>query len=157
LHNPVVLTSSSRIGGISAEADEEFLFECFIDSPELAELKLIGSPKMLLLGSTGAGKTAIIKKIQQESDNANLIQLDEIAIGYLANSDVINFLIGLDVNLDIFFQALWKHVILIEFIRLKFKVENEEKSRFVFSQMIYSAHSKTRRFCSEMMRKLSVT
>lgn len=144
MSNPIVLSSSSRVGRISAEADEEFLFECFVDSPALAELKLAGSPKMLLLGSTGAGKTAIIRKIKQESASANLIQLDEIAIGYLANSDVINFLLGLDVSLDLFFQALWKHVILIEFIRLKFNVESEEKSRFVFSQMI-SAFSRDQR------------
>lgn len=144
LSNPIVLSSSSRIGHISAEADEEFLFDCFVDLPALAELKLSGSPKMLLLGSTGAGKTAIIRKLQQESDSANLIQLDEMALGYLGNSDVINFLIGIDVNLDLFFQALWKHVVLIEFIRLKFKVENEEKSRFVFSQ-IFDAFSRDQR------------
>ncbi len=142
--NPIVLNNTSRIGRISAEADEEFLFECFVDSPALAELKLKDSPKMLLLGSTGAGKTAIIRKIQQESDSANLIQLDEMALGYLGNSDVINFLVSLDVNLDLFFQALWKHVILIEFIRLKFKVDNEEKSRYIFSQ-IFSAFSKDQR------------
>lgn len=144
LSNPIVLNNTSRIGRISAEADEEFLFECFVDSPALAELKLSASPKMLLLGSTGAGKTAIIRKIQQESGSANLIQLDEVALGYLGNSDVINFLVGLDVNLDLFFQALWKHVILIEFIRLKFKVDNEEKSRYIFSQ-IFSAFSKDQR------------
>ena len=144
MSNPIVLNNTSRIGRIAAEADEEFLFECFVDSPALAELKLTDSPKMLLLGSTGAGKTAIIRKIQQESDNANLIQLDEMALGYLGNSDVINFLIGLDVNLDLFFQALWKHVILIEFIRLKFKVDNEEKSRYIFSQM-FSAFNRDQR------------
>ena len=107
LSNPIVLSSNSRIWRISAEADEEFLFECFVDSPALAELKLNGSPKMLLLGSTGAGKTAIIRKLEQESGSANLIQLDEMALGYLGNSDVINFLISLDINLDLFFQALW--------------------------------------------------
>tara|TARA_R110002072_G_scaffold39033_7_gene112539 strand:+ start:1790 stop:3430 length:1641 start_codon:yes stop_codon:yes gene_type:complete len=144
LSNPITLTSNSRIGRISAEADEEFLFECFVDSPALAEFKLNDSPKMLLLGSTGAGKTAIIRKIQQESSSANLVQLDEVALGYLGNSDVINFLISLDINLDLFFQALWKHVILIDFIRIKFKVDNEEKSRFIFSQM-FAAFSRDQR------------
>jgi len=80
LSNPIVLSNSSRIGRISAEADEEFLFECFVDSSALADLKQSDSPQMLVLGSTGAGKTAIIRKIQQESDSANLIQLDEMAL-----------------------------------------------------------------------------
>lgn len=135
LSNPIVFNAGSRIGKISAEADEEFIFECFVDIPALAELKEIGSPKMLLLGSTGAGKTALIRKIEQEQSNANFIHLDEMALDYLGNSDVIQFLVSIDVNLDLFFQALWKHVILIEFIRLKFNVEDERKSRFIFSQI----------------------
>lgn len=135
MSNPIVLNANARIGKISAEADEEFLFECFVDIPALSELKQAGSPKMLLLGSTGAGKTAIIKKIEKDSKNASSIQLDEMALDYLGNSDVIQFLTSIDVNLDLFFQALWKHVILIEFIRLKFNVADEQKSRFVFSQI----------------------
>lgn len=142
--NPIVLNSGARIGKISAEADDEFLFECFVDSPALSELKLKNSPKMLLLGSTGAGKTAIIRKIEKESDSASLIQLDEMALGYLGNSDVINFLVSLDVNLDLFFQALWKHVILIEFIRLKFNVDDEGKSKYIFGQ-IFDTFSRDKR------------
>jgi hypothetical protein len=136
LTNPIIFNSSSRIGKISAEADEEFLFECFVDIAALAELKEVGSPKMLLLGSTGSGKTAIIRKIEKEYDRSNFIQLDEMALDYLGNSDVIQFLVSIDVNLDLFFQALWKHVILIEFIRLKFNVSDEQKSQFVFSQIL---------------------
>ncbi|GAA6209008.1 hypothetical protein NBRC116601_23010 [Cognatishimia sp. WU-CL00825] len=135
MQNPIVFNASSRIGRISAEADEEFLFECFVDVSALAELKEIGSPKMLLLGSTGAGKTAIIRKIEKEFARSNSIQLDEMALDYLANSDVIQFLVEIDVNLDLFFQALWKHVVLIEFIRLKFNVCDEQKSKFIFSQI----------------------
>jgi hypothetical protein len=145
LSNPIVFNAGSRIGKISAEADEEFLFECFIDTAALSELKEIGSPKMLLLGSTGSGKTALIRKIERDYERANLIQLDEMALDYLGNSDVIQFLISIDVNLDLFFQALWKHVILIEFIRLKFNVNDERKSRFVFSQIFDAFRSDQRK------------
>ncbi|WP_139816283.1 P-loop ATPase, Sll1717 family [Planktotalea arctica] len=135
MSNPIIFNASSRIGKISAEADEEFLFECFVDIDALAELKEIGSPKMILLGSTGTGKTALIRKIEFDYQRANFIQLDEMALDYLGNSDVIQFLLSIDVNLDLFFQALWKHVILIEFIRLKFNIQDEQKSKFVFSQI----------------------
>ena len=134
--NPIVFNTLSRIGKIAAEADEEFLFDCFIDIPALLELKETSSPKMLLLGSTGAGKTALIRKIEKDCQYSNLIQLDEMALDYLGNSDVIQFLISIDVKLDTFFQALWKHVILIEFIRLKFRVDNEQKSKFIFNQIL---------------------
>lgn len=134
--NPIVFNTGSRIGKISAEADDEFLFECFVDVPALIELTEPSSPKMLLLGSTGAGKTALIRKIEKDAESSNFIQLDEMAIDYLANSDVIQFLVSLDVNLDLFFQALWKHVILIEFIRLKFQVTDEKKSKYIFGQIL---------------------
>ncbi|MFV1496597.1 hypothetical protein VW040_09690 [Phaeobacter sp. JH85H1] len=142
--NPIIFSASSRIGKISAEADEEFLFDCFVDVAALSELRQAGSPKMLLLGSTGSGKTALIRKIERDSSSASLIQLDEMALDYLGNSDVIQFLISIDVNLDLFFQALWKHVILIEFIRLKFQVSDEQRSKFVFSQ-IFEAFARDQR------------
>ena len=135
LSNPVILNSTSRIGLIAAENDDEFLFKCFVDSSALAELKNKDSSKMLLLGSTGAGKTAIIRKIEAESDRASLIEVREMALNYIGNSNVINFMISLGVDLDIFFQALWKHVILLEFIRLKYNVNDENKSIIVFQRI----------------------
>ncbi|MDB4020159.1 hypothetical protein N9491_06055 [Planktomarina temperata] len=134
------MNTASRIGSIAAEADDEFLFDCFVDIPALTALKDTNSPKMLLLGGTGAGKTALIRKIEKDCRSVSSIQLDEMALDYLANSDVIQFLLSIDINLDVFFQALWKHVILIEFIRLKFNVNDAQKSKFVFSQ-IFSAFS----------------
>jgi predicted ABC-type ATPase len=50
---------------------------------------------MLLLGSTGSGKTSLIRKIEKDSESASLIQLDEMAMDYLGNSDVIQFLISM--------------------------------------------------------------
>jgi len=144
LSNSIEFSATSRIGNISAEADEEFLFKCFVDVAALSELRQADSPKMLLLGSTGSGKTAIIRKIERDSESSSLIQLDEMALDYLGNSDVIQFLISIEVNLDLFFQALWKHVILIEFIRIKSQVSDESKSRFIFSQ-IFNSFSKDQR------------
>lgn len=143
--NPVIFNASSRIGKIAAEADEEFLFNCFVDVPALTELQDAISPKMLLLGSTGSGKTALIRKIRKSNNNSNIIELDEIALDYLGNSDVIQFLVSIDVDLDLFFQALWKHVILIEFIRLKFNVDNEQKSKAVFGQILSAFGSDDRK------------
>ena len=136
MSNPIIFNTNSRIGKIAAEADEEFLFDCFVDIQALADLKDVTTPKMILLGSTGAGKTALIRKIEKDCNNANIIQLDEMALSYLGNSDVVQFLLSIDVSLDLFFQALWKHVILIEFIRLKFNVDSEQKSKRVFSQIL---------------------
>ena len=116
MNNPIIRTGA-KIGQIAAEADDEFLFKCFIDHPALEEIKNPTSPKMILLGSTGVGKTAFVRMIEKQERRCHSIELDELSLSYISNSDVINFLLALDVPLDHFFQALWKHVICIEYIK----------------------------------------
>jgi hypothetical protein len=132
--NPII-AREERIGQISAEADEEFLFECFFDHPSLAILEDAKSPKMIVLGSTGIGKTAMMRMIQKKHDRCHSIELDELSLNYISNSDVVNFLIALDVPLDHFFQALWRHVICIEYIKLRFRVDSAVKSERFFARV----------------------
>ncbi|ANW05381.1 hypothetical protein LMTR13_07875 [Bradyrhizobium icense] len=56
-------------------------------------------------------------------------------MSYVSNSDALNFLHAIGADLDLLFQALWKHVLCIEFIRLKFSVTNETNSRSVFERL----------------------
>lgn len=124
----LIIPNSAAIGQISAEADDEFLFQCFFDHPSYSEISDPKSSKMIILGSTGVGKTAIIRKLEQEKERCISIQLDELSLSYISNSDVINFLIAVDVPMDHFFQALWRHVICLEYIKIRFRVDNEQKS-----------------------------
>lgn len=123
-----IISRYTQIGAVDADADDEFLFNCFVDHPALAEIKNPESPKMVLLGSTGIGKTAFIRKIERDEKSCHKIEIEELSLNYLSNSDVISFLMALDVPLDHFFQALWKHVICIEYIKLRFEIENEDSS-----------------------------
>lgn len=131
-HNPIVLKPDTNIGNSSAEADDEFLFQCFFDHPALVALQDMESSKLFASGRTGSGKTAIIRMINKNNENVSEIDLNELALEYVANSDIIRFLNALDVDLDLFYQALWKHVFCIEYIRMKFSVEDENKSRNIF-------------------------
>lgn len=124
-----IILANETIGHVSAEADESFLVPCFIDHEALSYLKDRNSSKMVLLGSTGAGKTAILTMLEKNSASAKSIQLDEVSLNYIANSDVINFLSDLGVPLDHFFQAMWKHVIICEYIKLRFSVDTEARSQ----------------------------
>lgn len=126
--NPVI-PANAAIGHIAAEADDEFLFNCFVDHPALQEIKNRHSPKMIILGSTGIGKTAILRALEKDEERCQNIRLDEMSLSYISNSDVINFILALDVSLDRFFQALWKHVICIEYIKLRFSVDSQMKSQ----------------------------
>ncbi len=135
--NPIILRNNLEIGTMDADNDDEFLFECFVDLPALLDLKNTNSPKMLLLGSTGIGKTALIRKIKNDcKKNASLVELKEMSLNYIQNNDVIKFLDGFDIDLRFFFQALWKHIILIEYIRLKFDINSEQKSKNLLADIL---------------------
>jgi len=142
--NPIVIRPDTKIGNIAAENDDEFLFNCFVDHPALASVLDTTSPQMLVSGRTGSGKTAIIRMVEHQKDHVDKIDLHELALNYIANSDIIRFLNALDIDLDLFFQALWKHVLGIEFIRMRFSVKNADDSRGIFSR-IREAFSKNDR------------
>jgi hypothetical protein len=133
--NPIVIRANESIGQISAEADDDFLFECFVDHPALAEFSDTRSPKMLLLGGTGSGKTALIRMINKNQERCHLIQLEELSLTYISNSDVLQYLAALDVPLAQFFQALWKHVICLEYMKLRYAVSDESKSRRIWGNI----------------------
>jgi len=131
----IVFRPGTNIGHISAEADDEFLFPCFVDNPALSTVTDLENSKMLIAGRTGAGKTALIKKIAHDKQNASEIDLSELAMSYVSNSDIIQFLSALNIDLDLLFQALWKHIFCLEYIRCKFEVKNEQQSSSLFKSL----------------------
>jgi len=133
--NPIILRADADIGKRSAEADEYFLFQCFIDHPSFSVLKDMDSPKCFASGRTGTGKTAFLKMIEKQADYSTEIDLQEMSLDYVSNSNIIRFLVSLNVDLDLFFQALWKHVLCIEYIRIKYSVDTETKSRRFYSSI----------------------
>lgn len=135
ISNPLILRPDANIGNSSAEADDEFLFDCFFDHPSLSVLDDISSAKLFASGRTGIGKTALLRMISYSNENVSSIDLTDLALNYVANSDVIQFLHALDIDLDLFYQALWKHVLCLEFIRLRFNVDNTYTSQSAFSRI----------------------
>ncbi len=130
-----VLRSDANIGNNSAEADDDYLFKCFVDHPALSQITDIDSAKMFISGRTGVGKTAFMRMIEKNQTSTSEIDLADLALGYVANSDIIQFLNALGVDLDIFFQTLWKHVFCIEYIRLRYNVRNSSDSKSWFASL----------------------
>lgn len=131
--NPVIIRPDTSIGNNSAEADDEFLFECFVDHPALEAARDVTNSKMFVLARTGGGKTAILRKIQRQyPETSSVIDLSGLSMDYVANSNIVRFLQSIDVDLDLFFQALWKHVLCLEYIRLRYNISNDENSRQLF-------------------------
>jgi hypothetical protein len=57
-------------------------------------------------------------------------------MSYVSNSDVLSFLHAIGADLDLMFQVLWRHVLCIEFIRLRFSVGDENVSRSTFAWIV---------------------
>ena len=126
--NKIIFATDSNIGNVSAETDDEFLFRCFVDHPALSTIKDMKNSKMFLLGSTGVGKTAFLRMVEK-NENAKFIELYELSMSYLSNSDTIQFLQKIDVDISFFLQALWRHVICIELIKMAMKIEDEDDTK----------------------------
>ncbi len=134
--NPIITSSANSIGNLSAEADDEFLFACFVPHPAFEILSDFSSAKTIISGRTGSGKTAIIRKVAHDQRNAVQVELPELSMNYVANSDIIRFLLSLGLNLDLLFQTLWKHIFCIEFIRLRYHIKDSESSYGIFSRFV---------------------
>lgn len=133
--NTIALKRGVHIGSGNAENDDEFLFECFVDYPPVEECMRMTSPAMIVAGRTGEGKTAILRHIEQNSEHSAFIDPAEMSMSYVSNSDALRFLTAIGADLDLLFQVLWKHVLCIEFIRLRWGVDSTQKSRTIFTKI----------------------
>lgn len=147
--NPVVLRHGMSIGTGNAESDDEFLFKCFVEHPALQDARNPNSSGMIIAGRTGAGKTAILRGIQHDTNQQVEIDPAEMAMDYVANSDALRFVYAIGGDLNLLFQVLWKHVLCIEFIRLRYDVRNEQKSRNIFDSLV-------ERFLTDQRKKKSI-
>ncbi len=124
------------IGAIAAEEDDHFLEQCFVDSGFLSRLIDTGNTASILLGRTGIGKSALLKEVHDRNiENSIEIDPEEFSIRYISNSNVISFFESIGVNLDIAYQMLWKHVLCVELIKLKYNVRSKEQSNSIFDKL----------------------
>ncbi|MDT9601085.1 P-loop ATPase, Sll1717 family [Sphingosinicella rhizophila] len=133
--NPVVLRRGAGIGTGNAETDDDFLFDCFVEYPPVEECRRATSPVMVVAGRTGSGKTAILRYLERETHRSTSLDPFEMSMSYVSNSDALRFLNAIGADLDLFFQVLWKHVLCIEYIRLRWDVDSADKSRNIFSKL----------------------
>jgi hypothetical protein len=113
--------STDTIGAAGAEDDREFLSECFVDTGLLGLLKEMNDNRLIVLGRTGAGKSALLGTLEaSEPEHVIRVSPEQLALNYVANSTVLNFFAELGVNLDPFFKLLWRHVLTVEILARHF-------------------------------------
>jgi ABC-type arginine transport system ATPase subunit len=123
------------IGDPSAESDADFLSACFVDNGSLERLRTCDDHRGILLGRTGAGKTALLRRLAETEERVVVLDPHDIALRHLADSTIIRFFESLGVNMDLFYQALWRHVFVVELIKLRFGLDSEDAKLQAVEQM----------------------
>lgn len=73
------------------------MLNCFVDLGDLDTIENFKDARCLLIGRTGAGKTALITKLQEDHENrVILIDAEALAMNYISNSSVVSALMELD-------------------------------------------------------------
>ena len=106
-----------NIGVAAAEADIDFLKDCFVDAGDVGILSNCRDPRSIVVGRTGSGKTALLSRLLGTEDRVIDIRPESLALSYISNSTILNFFDHLGVKLDIFFKLLWRHVFIVELLK----------------------------------------
>ena len=133
--NRVFFQAGARIGFADAEDDSDYLDECYIDIEQVQQILNTEDPGSILLGRTGCGKTAAIMHIGRVQDNVIQIEPENLSLNFISNSNILSFFHGLGVNLDLFFQLLWRHVLCVELLNYHYKVKGKKKFENIYEYL----------------------
>lgn len=117
-----------NVGNIDAEFDS-FLAEVFLDRGDLRILQDTKNAKSVIVGRTGAGKTALLLQLENTKEHVLRIHPDALSLQYLSNSTILPTLVRVGVNLDLFYALLWRHIFVMELIRARFNLLEDEGKR----------------------------
>jgi Cdc6-like AAA superfamily ATPase len=149
------LRKGINVGGLAAETDP-LLNEAFVDLGYLRRVTDTNDPAFLIVGRTGSGKTALIKQIKKETSQVSVLDPEELSMQYLHNS-VLRTIAAWGVNLDIFYKYLWRHVCILELIRMRYGDADDVPSRiqqiFDLTQLFGRGQKKARQVSQDYLRE----
>jgi hypothetical protein len=125
---PILIAKNASIGAVDAYEDTDYRSDCFVDPGWLGEARDCASRRSLVLGRTGAGKSALLLELARVEDNVIEIDPSEFAFRYIENSNVIQFFQAAGVNLDLFYRLLWRHVLVVELLKKRYKLSHPNDS-----------------------------
>lgn len=120
------LKSSFTLGGEAAEADP-LLEKAFFDSSDYKVIASKDDHRCFIVGRTGAGKSAALQRLE-EINPQHVIRINPVnlSLPYITNLQAIRYLDSLEVNLDTFWNTLWKHVLIVEIMRHRYNVTTSD-------------------------------
>lgn len=116
-----VFRKNLSIGSLDAETDT-FLEECFVETEAYKVLSdfSASSPyfnKRVLVGRTGSGKTALLTQLYNTNKfKCEVVEAEKTIFEYISNNVFISKLAEKEVDLKIFYKALWTHVLLVKIL-----------------------------------------
>lgn len=127
---------NAKIGEAAAEMDDEFLFSSFYDTGDYELLRDTHRPPRIVVGRTGAGKTALLRLLKRKEEHVIEIEPENLSLNFIANNDVIRFFESIGLKLDLFYGLLWRHVFTVELLHSKYQLNTEERTRSFVALLI---------------------
>jgi hypothetical protein len=126
------------VGQMSAEQDHKFLSSCFVETGQPGQVCDIDNPSAIVLGRTGSGKSALLFHIHDTNENVAQIDPENLSLNFISNSTIIRYFEELGIDLNVFYQLLWRHVLVVELLKLKKEFYDHESAKKWFAG-IYNA------------------
>jgi len=128
------IKKTKLIGSPDAETDE-ILLSAFVSIDNLEEIIDTKNQKSILLGRTGSGKSAIIKYLTDKLSNVRRIDPESMSLRFLSNSTILRYFESIGVNLNLFYKVLWKHVFIVELLKMYFFEASMFKKQSFFERL----------------------
>ncbi len=125
----IKISRNLKIGSLDAETDAQLLDKCFVDKGDLEELLDVRNPTAIILGRTGSGKSALIHKIHRTTNNCSRLDPNDISVRFLEHSDIVKFFDALEIKLDLFYRLLWRHLLVVEILKLRYNIKSDVDGR----------------------------
>jgi hypothetical protein len=130
-----VFRKHDSIGAAAAEDDGAFLADCFVDIGDVEILRECSASQRVVVGRTGAGKSALLARIALEQPHVVQLSPHALSLNYIANNPTIRFFEEAGVNLSPFYILLWKHIFVVELLRAKYTINTEDSQRRTMTRL----------------------
>ncbi|MDP3590163.1 MAG: hypothetical protein Q8R54_06445, partial [Methylobacter sp.] len=130
-----IFRKHDTVGSAAAEHDSQFLDDCFVDTGDIEFLLDKNNPKRIVVGRTGAGKTALLYRLTNSADHVIQLSPHDLSLNFIATNKVITFFEEAGVNLSPFYVLLWKHLLVVELIKEKYQIKDENSYKHFMSSI----------------------
>lgn len=117
------LKKTQQVGSPDAETDD-FVLEAFVPIENYYEIVDPKNQKSILLGRTGTGKSALIRYLKSNVEHFAEIQPESLSLRFLSNSTILRYFSSLGVHLNLFYKVLWKHIFIVEMLKMYFEEDS---------------------------------